>query len=451
MRTDWKLLALANSGGGGGTSALADLSDVNITDPTNNQVLAYNESTNSWGNKTAGEDVHVESGEIVEITNTFYAWSRTASWGEDTVYTTSETPNVDDQTYAKSGDDISLDGGKVTAFDTNTITVYYDAEGPYYYPRKSEYDEQGTESKKVIELTLTDSNKVEIDLDPLSEDYVAKPATEGTSGQVLSTNGDGTTQWIDAGGSDEYMPKENPVGTGKFAMNASASDISSMGENAILLNGWGCAATGQYSFAEGFSNGATNTAAHAEGRANAASGLYSHAEGFRTKSQKDASHSEGQDTTASGNYAHAEGYSTTASNSASHAEGSSTTANGANSHAEGGGSSTKNTAQSSHAEGNYTRANASYSHAEGNYTIASGESQHVQGKFNIEDTVNTYADIVGGGTSDSNRANIETLDWSGNLWVAGDITDGSGNVLSDIASRIANIEATLSRLTNGGA
>lgn len=42
------------SGGGGGessTKALADMTDVVITNPTNNQVLTYNASTNMWENK----------------------------------------------------------------------------------------------------------------------------------------------------------------------------------------------------------------------------------------------------------------------------------------------------------------------------------------------------------------------------------------------------------------
>lgn len=107
----------------------------------------------------------------------------------------------------------------------------------------------------------------------------------------------------------------------------------------------------------------------------------------RTIGAKD---SEGQSL---GEYAWAEGKSTTASGKWSHAEGSNTTASG------------------------------DYSHAEGFYTTASVEAQHVQGKYNISDT--TSAHIVGNGSSNSNRSNVHTLDWSGNAWFAGDVYTGS--------------------------
>ena len=65
-----------------------------------------------------------------------------------------------------------------------------------------------------------------------------------------------------------------------------------------------------------------------------------------------------------------------------------------------------------------------YSHTEGNFTIAASDYQHVQGKYNLEDTENTYAHIVGNGTSNTKRSNAHTLDWSGNAWFAGDVYVG---------------------------
>ena len=76
----------------------------------------------------------------------------------------------------------------------------------------------------------------------------------------------------------------------------------------------------------------------------------------------------------------------------------------------------------SHAEGYYTTASGNYSHAEGNNTKASSENQHVQGKYNIEDTANKYAHIVGNGTTDNKRSNAHTLDWEGNAWYAGKLS-----------------------------
>lgn len=75
----------------------------------------------------------------------------------------------------------------------------------------------------------------------------------------------------------------------------------------------------------------------------------------------------------------------------------------------------------SHAEGNLTKATGDGSHAEGASTIASSQNQHVQGKYNIEDTNNKYAHIVGNG-EDGKNSNAHTLDWEGNAWFAGKLT-----------------------------
>ena len=136
---------------------------------------------------------------------------------------------------------------------------------------------------------------------------------------------------------------------------------------------------GVYAQAFGFETEASGEYSHAEGRGTKASGLWSHAEGYYTKALNDDSHAEGHNTVASGYYSHAEGVNTTASGYCSHAEGRNTT--------------------------------------------ASGNTQHVQGKYNVRDT--TLAHIVGNGSSDSNKSNAHTLDWSGNAWFAGDVYTGS--------------------------
>lgn len=119
----------------------------------------------------------------------------------------------------------------------------------------------------------------------------------------------------------------------------------------------------------------------------------------------------GSNTEASGTASHAEGYETTASDTASHAEGYKTTASG----------------YYSHAEGSNNEASGTDSHAEGDHTVASGDSQHVQGQYNIEDSSNTYADIIGNGTN-KKRSNAATVDWSGNAWYAGTI-EGTALIL----------------------
>ena len=99
------------------------------------------------------------------------------------------------------------------------------------------------------------------------------------------------------------------------------------------------------------------------------------------------------------------GYDVEASGIASHAEGNTATASG----------------NYSHAEGNATTASGYNSHAEGHGTIAHGENQHAEGKYNIEDTDDKYAHIVGNGNS-NNKSNAHTLDWQGNGWYAGKLS-----------------------------
>lgn len=157
-------------------------------------------------------------------------------------------------------------------------------------------------------------------------------------------------------------------------------------------------------------NTANGGNAFAEGESTTASGADSHAEGFETEASGDAAHAEGLETTASNDGSHAEGYSTTASGLYSHAEGESNTASGKG------------------------------SHVEGFNNDARGDYQHVGGKYAEYDDNNTYAMMIGNGTSSSNRKNAFALDWNGNATFDGRvdadnvgihyITSGSRNLNS---------------------
>lgn len=220
----------------------------------------------------------------------------------------------------------------------------------------------------------------------------------------------------------DKMDKADPTGTGSLSMNRRSGTTVGSYSTALGYNG---TASGNYSTSLGNRTKATGAESVAEGYSSTASGSDSHAEGYST--------------TASGASAHSEGSGTTASGNQSHAEGSGCTAAGTYSHAEGSGSSTASgtAGSAAHAEGYYTQANGLYSHAEGSKTIAGGAqshaeglgtkatglSQHVFGKYNIEDTNNTYVEIVGNGAATGqttyNASNARTLDWSGNEWLAG--------------------------------
>lgn len=149
-------------------------------------------------------------------------------------------------------------------------------------------------------------------------------------------------------------------------------------------------------------------------------GMGSSAIGYYVEASGMFSHAEGSMTTASGIRSHAEGDSTQALGENSHAEGDSTAASGKNSHAEGFATISSGD-YGSHAEGSNTIASGVASHAEGASTIASSQNQHVQGKYNIEDLNGTYAHIVGNG-EDGKNSNAHTLDWQGNAWYSGKLS-----------------------------
>ena len=178
---------------------------------------------------------------------------------------------------------------------------------------------------------------------------------------------------------------------------------------------------GNYSIAEGIDVIASGAYSHAEGQGTTASGAYSHAEGQGTTARGMYSHAEGRYTTARGMYSHAEGRYTTASEDESHTEGYNTTASGYASHAEG--YYTDANEWASHAEGDGTTASAKGTHAGGLGTVADGEYMTAIGKHNTENSGKAF--VVGNGTSNTNRSDAFTVDWSGNTVMKGGLTLGT--------------------------
>ena len=227
-----------------------------------------------------------------------------------------------------------------------------------------------------------------------------------------------------------YLPNSNVVnGIGAYS----------------IVEGYNTSATGDWgSHAEGLETVASGTGSHAEGQKSEATGYWSHAEGYNTEASGESAHAEGYNTVASGDSSHAEGIFTSATSWEAHAEGYGSSASGNYSHAEN--YYSRASGNSSHAEGYWTAASGQVSHAEGNYTIASSDYQHAQGKYNIDDTDDVYAHIVGNGSSNSNRSNAHTLDWSGNAWFAGDVYVGSasGKNKDDGSVKLATMNDLLS-------
>lgn len=130
----------------------------------------------------------------------------------------------------------------------------------------------------------------------------------------------------------------------------------------------------------------------------------------------------GTEVFAKGNSSCAQGSYVTANGDSSCAQGRGTIARGDYSHAEGLGTETNTVADAAHAEGFQTKASSDY--------------QHVQGKYNIEDKSNKYAHIVGNGKSGMERSNAHTLDWDGNGWYAGKLSqEGTPTEDKDLATK----------------
>lgn len=248
------------------------------------------------------------------------------------------------------------------------------------------------------------------------------------------------------------MDKADPTGSGSLSINRKAN--TTIGTNSVAV-GNNTTASGNFSFAEGsntvasaynahaegLSTEANDSAAHAEGIETLAS-YAAHAEGYWTEAIGDSSHAEGMSAIASGRYSHAEGDTTTASGYAAHAEGKNTTASEEATHAEGSG--TTASAEQAHAEGYYSVASGYYSHAQNMGTIAAKRSQNVFGEYNIAETGGnsysrgTYVEIVGNGTTNNDRSNARTLDWSGNEMIAGDLTFNGSTSLTTALGAKAN-------------
>lgn len=229
------------------------------------------------------------------------------------------------------------------------------------------------------------------------------------SGKVLVKSQNNTFEWVELPTNPDlssYAPITSPVFKKSISIGNVAPD-KTLGENSIIVSSYG-EASGIYTLSNGKSAIARADYSHAEGYASMSKGLYSHAEGEQTGAIGQSSHSEGHGGDANGVASHAEGY--------------------------------------------YTTSNGKYSHAEGYRTIATGDNQHVQGKYNIEDKDNKYAHIVGNGYRDElnykdYRSNGYTLDWSGNGWFAGKVTqEGTPTDDKDLVNKKyvddANIEAT---------
>lgn len=209
--------------------------------------------------------------------------------------------------------------------------------------------------------------------------------------------------------------------------------------NYSVAEGLNVTATGYGSHAEGENTVAQSGCAHAEGRGTVARKAYSHAEGDTTTAKEESSHAEGSLTTASGIGSHAEGRSShtntsrtegiVASGDGAHAEGWAASSGSGNIIASGDGAHAEG-----YAEGHgHIVASGKGSHAQNCNTKAGYDYQTAMGKYNDNQSDNALE--IGNGTDSNNRSNAFVVDWDGNVDASGDVTDGNGNVLSNMVAK----------------
>ena len=86
---------------------------------------------------------------------------------------------------------------------------------------------------------------------------------------------------------------------------------------------------------------------------------------------------------------------------------------------------TQATGLQSHAAGSNSIASGSNSYAGGQNTVAKGINQTSIGKYNIIDQESKYALIIGNGENNLVRSNAMTVDWQGNIKIAGNIENSN--------------------------
>lgn len=194
-----------------------------------------------------------------------------------------------------------------------------------------------------------------------------------------------------------YAPlKSNSVNYNGYYSVASGFESVASGRYSV--------ASGQDSVASGIYSVASGLYSVASGGSSVASGGYSVASGTRSVALGNRSVASGDASVASGNYSVASGYFSVASGQYSVASGA-----------------------ASVASGQYSVASGTYSVALGRHSVASGAAQTVIGKYNVANTSSAF--IIGNGTS-SARSNCMTVDFSGNMNLAGSIAIGASGDLT---------------------
>ena len=336
----------------GGSAAVSTLTDVDLTNLSNGQILKYNTSTNKWenANESGGgsstlaglSDVTLTSivdGQILQYSN--------GDWVNVTPASLSGYVTAGAAAGSTVGPNATAEGYDVYSTDYQS---HAEGEGTSALAGNAHAEGAGTSAAGVRSHAEGDRTRA-LAANCHSEGY----ATWATNNSAHAEGEETTASGFCSHAEGQYT-------------NANYGYTHAEGVNTI--------AAGSAAHSEGGSTYAAEEASHAEGCWTTALGYRAHSEGYYTSAKGDNSHAEGYHTTAYGNSSHAEGYQTSAYSQASHAEGASTCAVGVN----------------SHAEGYQTCASGYYSHAEGYQNKTSGGSSHVEGYSNTIMANNSHAE-----------------------------------------------------------
>lgn len=372
---------------GGGASTLADLTDTNIVTPSNGQLLTYDSTSGKWINASAGGGTGVLTYEIVTK----------STGGTSAAVTVNKYVNKSRK--------------------ASTDYLYSQAQTPVTIDDKIVLDYGATASGKWTYRLLEASQDHAVGY----SDSWAYSATVSKTEDYESQDNPDTLDAIDD------VNLTFPFGSGQpITFDATSGKWANGGVIPIANGGTGNA--------DGYiqtgikANTVAATRSTIEGIDNTTSGVNSHVEGISNTISAGSSqaHAEGGQNTVSGQNAHAEGGQNKATANQAHAEGYGTTASGQNSH-------TQNTS---------TTASAASASAAGSYTTAGYASQFVIGKYNNNKSTNIFE--VGIGANANAKANGLELDTSGNLKVAGTITDGNGNELNKYLEQTVTLSTSAS-------
>lgn len=436
-------------GGGGGASAIEDLEDVNIEEPTDGQVLKYDAETGTWVN---GDDEGIASlagltdvnlsqlanGQTLVYDLTTEKWVNikiTPDWNASAAelgYIANKPAIPDVLSDLSDVNASAATDGQLLVFDQATGT-WKNGAGKSVYADITGTLAAGSTSITLQSAYITSNSVVEVFIDSAFEGVTYDELTLTTGSVTLLFAEQSTAMpvmvrvWIDGIGAanaeiNDLTPSPNTTYSGdkieeELDKKPDSNDIAPDYDNTqtynpgdvVIYNNNYYITNQTITIPEDFDPTKwteTTIVEIIESKAGSATLAGLSDTTITTPADKqllsydgtsgkwiNITYIEGIGNTVTGTFAHGEGIYTQSTGSASHSEGSGTVASGNNSHAEGGGS--RATGMQSHAEGGGTLASGASSHAEGGGSQATGAQSHAEGGGSVASAQNSHAEGTG--------------------------------------------------------